>query len=294
MLAAQIPSGSQSPGQMGRGTSPYTQVLRAQVAVSHLSISQATSADKSSPLPFISEDTKTPSTRVFLAILASEITGVGVALGVFIAFRSPWALLWLMPLLVRFISAIFALHREQLVSSVSSSAVDDPPHDFEIHCPQSEGNFMLLSGPPALVLQFFRHYGHPKRDRLREVVQLLCVIISGCQFPAELLCSMIWMPSEIQNIWLAYHLYVVIAMHVSRYCYIGHSATTEAKIAEAFAKQVCEKVASATTRKASILFGHQRDGLQTLKVDLSVTYHGRNKEGRDKMEELLHPAFSKA
>lgn len=287
MLAAQSPGAPQSPGQIEKGTPANTQTLRARVAVSHLTISRATPADKTRGFPFVWEDTKTPSPRVFLAILTSEMTGVAVAIGTFLAFRSPWALLWLVSLFVRLISACSALHREQLISTISSSASDDPSSDFEIHCPRADGNFMLISGPPALVLQFFRHYGHPKRDRIREVIQLICVVIFAAQFPTELLCSMIWMPPEIQYVWLTYYLYVVIAMHVTRYCYVGHSATTEAKIAQAFAGQGRGANVPAAAREASILFGHERDGSQTLRVDLSVTYHERNKYGRDRMEELL-------
>ena len=290
MLAAQSPGASESPGQMEKGAPASPQVLRARVAVSHLTFSRATPADKASGLPFVWEDTKTPSPRVFLAILTSELTGFAVALGVFCVFRSPWALLWLLPLFVRLISACCTLHREQLISTISSAAAADPSANFEVHCPRSEGNFMLLSGPPALVLQFFRHYGHPRRDRVREVVQFICVIVLGCQFPIELLCSMIWMPPKIQYVWLTYYLYVVITMHITRYCYIGHSATTEAKIAQAFAGQVRGGIVPASAREGSILFGHQRDGSQTLRVDLSVTYHDRNQDGKNRMEELLERA----
>ena len=287
MLAAESSRRSQSPGQIEKGAPASPQVLRARVAVSHLTFSKATDEDKRLGLPFVWEDTKTPSPRVFLAILTSELIGIAVVIGVFCVFRSLWALLWLLPLFVRLVSAVSALHREKLISAISSSTASDPSAKFEVHCPRSEGNFMLLSGPPALVLQFFRHYGHPRRDRVREVVQLLCVIVLGCQFPIELLCSMIWMPIEIQYVWLTYYLWVVITMHITRYCCIGHSATTEAKIAQAFAGQVRGSGVPASAREGSILFGHQSDGPQTLRVDLSVTYHDRNQDGRDRMAELL-------
>lgn len=275
------------PGDIEKASPSNPQVMRARVAVSHVKISSASKDDQHSNLPFVWEDTKNPCGRIFLAIVTTEITGIILALCVFGIYRSAWALLWLLPVVVRLISACFAIHREQLLSAISSTATDDPPCDFVIHCPQSEGNFMLITGPPALVLQFFRHYGHPERNRVREVVQILCVVICGCEFPIALLSSMIWMPIEIQYIWLTHQLYVVIAMHISRYLYVGQSATTEAKIAEAFTKQAKGKQESASVREASILFGHQGKGEQTLKVDLTVTYHKRNKEGKERLEELL-------
>ncbi|KAI1643982.1 uncharacterized protein F4817DRAFT_361105 [Daldinia loculata] len=286
MLEIENPKTSTSPGQIEKGNIPNTQVLRARVAVNHLRISGALQGDRHSDLPFVWEDTKSPCPKVFLAIITTEMTGIILALCVSVIYHSPWALLWLLPLFLRLVSAFFAIHREQLLST-HSSASDDPPCDFVIHCPQSEGNFMLISGPPALVLQFFRHYGHPERQRMREVVQILCIILFACEFPIALLSSMIWMPVEIQYIWLTHQLYVVIVIHISRYLYIGQSATTEAKIAQAFTKQVKGKQTYPTVREASILFGHERHGSQTLKVDLMVTYHQRNKEGRERLEELL-------
>lgn len=288
MLPAQGPAATQSPDQVEKGGQKEPQILRARVAVSHLTFSRPTATDLRQPdLPFVSEDTKTPSGRVFLGIMTSELCGILTALGIFAGFRSPWALLWLMPLLIRLVSSFCSLHREGLISAISSSAANEESCDFEIMCPQSDGNFMLFSGPPVLVLQFFRHYGHPKRNRFREITQFIVVGLFVCLFSVELLCSMTWMPLELQYIWLVYHLYVVVMMHVARYSHYSNLATTEAKIADAFNKQVSAKDTAGTGRQCSILFGHCRDGPETLKVDLWVTYHGRNKEGKEQLVKLL-------
>ncbi|KAM3440477.1 hypothetical protein MY4824_002191 [Beauveria thailandica] len=150
-----------SRGHVEKGTTVLDQPhLRANVTVSRVTLSKATPEDKASRLPFVYENNSRPSPRVFLAICVSETTAIAVAIGVFAVYQSFWTVLWLAPLFLRLTSALFALDREPLLS-LSSSSADDPCCDFEIHCPQSEGNFMLLTGPPTLVLQFFRHYGHP-------------------------------------------------------------------------------------------------------------------------------------
>lgn len=279
-------SRSQSPERVEDGTSKEKPLLRARVAVSDLRISSATKQDKESTLPFVSEDAHTPSLRVLLAICTSEFSAIILALIAAGVFESTWAILWVIPLFIRLLSAYFALEREPLVSAESASSTDDPSCNFEIHCPQSDGNFMLFRGPPTLVLQFMRHYGHPKRNRSREVIQLFCVVSFISIFPIGLLCSTLWMPTQIQYMWLSYQLYVVFAMYISRYSQVGKMASTEYKIADAFVKQGAATGRS-DERSSAILFGHKRSGQQTLRIDLTVTYHSRNAEGRDAMHNLL-------
>ncbi|KAI0454255.1 hypothetical protein F5B21DRAFT_504541 [Xylaria acuta] len=264
------------------------QALRARVTVSHLTITPATPADRASSIRFVSEDTKTPGLRVFLGVITSELTAIVTAIGVFVNWYSPWALLWVVPLFIRLVSTALALRREQLIqASDTSQSSNDPSFNFQIHCPQSDGNFMLLTGPSTLVLQFFRHYGHPKRDRLREVVQLASVVLFFCVFPLELVVSIVWMPVHLQYVWLGYQIYVVFAMHVSRYSFFGNSATTEAKIADGFSQQMCGSCTAGAEKESCILFGHSRDGPETLKVTLSITYHNRYREGQESLQTLL-------
>ncbi|KAI5920640.1 hypothetical protein F4810DRAFT_702810 [Camillea tinctor] len=280
------PSATRTPDQTEKGAS---QPLRARVAVSHLTIAAATAADKNDRrLSFVSEDVNTPDLRAFAAIFTSELTGIIVALAVLISWRSAWAILWIVPLIIRLFSAILSMQREDLLSNASSSSSNDPTYDFEIHCPQSDGNFMLFSGPPTLVLQFFRHYGHPKRNRYREISQILAIVLFICLFPMELLCSILWMPLDLQYVWLSYQIYVVLAMHVVRYSHFSNRTTTEVKIAEAFRRQMCTNCNAGAENEYSILFGHSLDGPGTLKVTLSITYHNRYKEGQECLQNLLN------
>ncbi|KAI0891876.1 hypothetical protein F4806DRAFT_489253 [Annulohypoxylon nitens] len=262
--------------------------LRARVTVSHLTITPATATDKdiNSKLTFVCEDVNSPNLRTYAAIFTSESTGILVALGVLLGWRSAWAILWTIPLIIRLFSAACSLKREGLVNASSSSSVD-PTYDFEIHCPQSDGNFILFSGPPTLVLQFFRHYGHPKRNRCRELSQILAIVLFISLFPLELVCSIIWMPLDLQYVWLSYQIYVVLAMHIIRYSHISNQTTTEVKIAEAFGSQMCRNCTAGSERECSILFGHTREDPGTLKVNLSTTYYNRNQEGQEFLKALL-------
>lgn len=212
----------------GKSTLP----LRARIVVSHLTLSRPTAEDiVSQDLPFVSEGVGIPGLRVFLAVCATELSAVVTAFGIFAAYRSLWALLWFLPLLLRLIGTFFALEHEPLVST-SSSVASDPPCDFEFHCPQSESSFMVVTGPPALLLQFFRHYGYPIRNQFREIVQLSTIVAFALQFPLGWFCSSMWMTVEVQYVWLSYQLYVVLAMHIVRYSVTTRSTNTEAKLAE--------------------------------------------------------------
>ncbi|RYP42752.1 hypothetical protein DL768_010255 [Monosporascus sp. mg162] len=126
----------ESPSEVEKGAHQASSPLRARVALSHLTMHVASSDDKSSALPFVSEDMNTPGPRIFAAICASELSSVIVAVGVLAAYRALWAVLWLAPLLVRLACALSSVHREPLVSGASSSS-EDPVCEFEIHTPPS-------------------------------------------------------------------------------------------------------------------------------------------------------------
>ena len=253
---------------------------RARFAVNHLTISKATPQDKASKIAFVSEGVSTPSYCVILALFSTELTGIFAAIGVSLVFRSPWAVLWVIPLFLRLVSALLAVPRQPLISQGSSTATDDPVQNFELHCPLSRGNFILITGPPTMVLQFFRHYGHPIRNRFRELAQLTIVVLYASLFPVSLLCSVIWMPMSIQYAWVCHQIYVVLAMHLARYS-DGVWAATEARIAQ----ELREKSRPDGVRQ--ILFGHERHGEGTIKISLVVTCKNRYKEGMDCIKELL-------
>jgi hypothetical protein len=176
--------GNASEESLEKGIPRPPRPLRAKVAVSHLTLTRATDEDKASSLPFVSEHTERPGLRVFLTICFTELTGICVAIGLFIIYHSPWSAMWLVPLSLRLLSVMFTLDREPLLSQFASLD-DESPCQFEIHCPQPQGIFMLLTGPPPLVLQFFRHYGHPARNRSREVFQIIIIVLFAALFPLD-------------------------------------------------------------------------------------------------------------
>lgn len=273
---------------------PHNQgdVVRARFRVNHLTITKATGSDKQNVRTFIHESPKSTEFRTVMAIFASELTAVTMAVTVAIWFRTPWALIWIIPLILRLISALLAVERERLIPLTSSTAATDPHCDFKIHSPETQPNFLLITGPPAVVLQFVRHYGHPKRNRFRELMQLAVVAAFGCLFPLELVCSTIWMNQPLQNIWLSYQLYCVLAMHVTRYSRRGSSSDTASALAEALSKEDFTYDDESSSERC-ILFGHTRSGVETLKISLVSTYHRRYKQGKDALDGLVRrPRFN--
>lgn len=256
-----------------------TASCRAQVAMSHLTLTHATPTERQAKIPLVREAVTTQSIRITLALFTTERTAICLALGLTLAFKTLWSLLFLAPLLLKLLSALFSIDREPL--QPYDPTKDEPMQDFEIHCPSSEGCFMLVTGPPSVVLQFFRHYGHPVRNRFLELLQLCVIVLYGCYFPVGLLCSVCWMPPEVQYAWLSYQIYVVLVMHIIRYTGSGSWASTEARIVQAFMK------AGAGIDKGSILFGQNREDPGLIKASLKITPKNRYREGKEYLEQLL-------
>ncbi|KAJ5080929.1 hypothetical protein N7456_013639 [Penicillium angulare] len=258
--------------------------LRAKVAVYHLIFAPATAEDKASQMKFVRENCGRPGLQVYLSIFIAELSGIILFAVIYAIGRSLWCLIWLAPLFLRTLSALFALDREPLtaISSSTSSPSKTPttdtesPRDFIMHLPQSQGgDLMLFTGPSALVQQFFRHYGHPVRNRTREILQLCIIALFAALFPLGLLASTLWMPPLVQYAWTCYQLYIVMAMHIVRYTAFGRDTSTESKIADYLAD------------RPAILFGEKRHGDETVKVSLIATYHARQQDGRDCLERLV-------
>ncbi|KID84797.1 hypothetical protein MGU_07947 [Metarhizium guizhouense ARSEF 977] len=153
--------GQESPGERQEKGIKNTSI-RARTSVHHLTFSPATTQDKDSNLPFVKEDVETPKILVFATIILGELTAIVAAALLIAVARTPWAALWLARLALRLLSAAFTLHREPLIPVTDAMAKDE--HDIlDINCPQSNGSFMIFTGPPAIVSQFMRHYGHPVR-----------------------------------------------------------------------------------------------------------------------------------
>ncbi|KAJ5739516.1 hypothetical protein N7533_012300 [Penicillium manginii] len=119
--------------------------LRAKVAVYHLTLSRATASLANGVF--------------YLSIFIAELSGIIIFAVIYAIGRSLWCLIWLAPLLLRLLSAFFALDCEPLtpISSISSPFTTPTieagsSRDFVLHFPQSQsGDFMLFTGLPALV-----------------------------------------------------------------------------------------------------------------------------------------------
>ncbi|KAJ2989985.1 hypothetical protein NUW58_g3184 [Xylaria curta] len=164
--------------------------------------------------------------RYFAGIVASEAVTLiigAVTAGVWKSLFSIW---YLAPLLVK-VAVLFSRVRRTMVESALSERekADTPANEEQILCEVvdfSKG-FFLINGPSDLVLQFFRHYGHPIRnrsgllgDRAREVISMFAVVALVTVYPAAML-AFIFAPVPVQWIWLGYQLYAVLAMHMYQF-----------------------------------------------------------------------------
>ncbi|WYZ35491.1 hypothetical protein EsH8_X_000138 [Colletotrichum jinshuiense] len=261
--------------------------VRARVAVSHLILSKATEEDLcDAQIPFVSEEIKRVNLRCLIEIVLTESTGIGIMICVAVITGSLWCLLFIMPLILRLVAAFFALEREGL-NDFPDSVNNEKSRDWEINCPAIEGKFMLISGPPTIVNQFFRHYGHPVRNRFRERVQLALVIAYGTYFPVGLLCQVTWMPIFVQYIWTVWQVWMVLAMHFDRYTQRGpRRTTTDAAIAAALRAKSQPGDVDRVYR-STILFGQRRSGSAVVKATLNLSVADSYADGKKVLKNLL-------
>lgn len=217
-------------------------VVRQKTTVSHLTLSPRTGKETTAPL--IDNDTGPITLRTVMAIITTELTGIGVAVAVAVIWRSAFMVLWLLPLILKLISAMTAVPREPLIlnkratmktpaQTTEEKKTNNVPWTKKFSITTGQG-FQVIEGPEDIVLPFFRHYGHPDRSRWREIIQITVVVALGLTFPVGLICSLIWMPIGLQYVWTGYVLYVTMVMYVYRYAHGHWWATTEERISEAF------------------------------------------------------------
>lgn len=219
-------------------------VVRARTAV-HLLMLRYADPHEVEPDRVIDCDTGPVTIRCLGAIITTEVTGIVVGALVLGLWRSWFCILWWLPVLLKLNSAMWAVRRESLIPPTAGpnfAAVDQaaPHRVFELT--GLARGFLLIRGDPALVQQFFRHYGHPLRDRVRELVQLGTVVAFCFLFPLGLLCSLVWMSVELQYLWLGYQLYATLAMHGYRYSGGRTWATTGERTAAKLAGSLDEVV----------------------------------------------------
>lgn len=272
---------------------PGHQRIRAVNRVSYLRLSIPRNLPPTEEI--IGGETGSTTLKTYLALLVTEITAVVTGIVVAVLWRSFFMVLWFIPLFLKLASAYLAVSRGPLtipseprpsrtptLSQESSPLAEKPTtthlasRKFEIHDPLN--GFVIIEGNEDLVLQFFRHYGHPIRNRFRECAQIFIVAAFGFLFPVGLVCSILWMPVSIQYVWLGYQLYATLAMYVYHYSE-GHTwGTTEQRIAQKFGEQ------AAKGHKQKVYFGGDAG---VLMAELEITYHSRVREGKVHMERLL-------
>jgi hypothetical protein len=230
--------------------------VRAQRPVFVLKLSRVNSRPfRSNGIPVVNEDHDTVAFRHLGGILASEM--VTLAFGVVNAavWKTLFCLWYLVPLLLKLIAFICHVRR---------GSIELPPlppaqtNKIEGQSPSSSNSqwllcevtnfshgFCLIEGPSELVLQFFRHYGHPVRhrrgllgDRVREVISMCTVVAFILVYPSSLL-SFVFAPVAIQWLWLGYQIYAIVAMHLYRFCDGDNIGTTQESVASALSDRKC-------------------------------------------------------
>ena len=229
-----IPVFSESPKQstLESGVTP-PKLVRARSVVNLLELSYVDGNVDTSKV--VKHDTGHITLRTLLAIVWSEITGLAVGGFVLGYWRSYFCFIWFLPLALKLSSTFFIIQREPLLAEPSKkeSSMQEIQR-FEVN---THGHgFIMIEGKESVVLQFFRHYGHPIRNRVRESMQIFIILASGLVFPIGLMTSLIWMPVAMQYIWLGYQLYATMAMYVYRFTRAHQWATSEARLAQKFAE----------------------------------------------------------
>jgi hypothetical protein len=120
---------------------------------------------------------------------------------------------------------------------------------------------MVFEGLQPVVTQFFRHYGHPIRerqsrwtgDRLNEIVSLTLIFVLLAYFPVGLVMIQ-WLDESAQHVWLTYQVYAVVAMHIIRIMGWQGAAGTEEIVAQHLSagKSVWEQSSEGCTVSATL------------------------------------------
>ena len=221
------------------------------------------SGDLPEDMSMVNGDTDNANIRQLLAVITSEaltlVTGIITAA----VWKSCFSIWYLGPIMLKLISFFCHVRRSPgEVSAVQAAPRSAAPgkagntspvtlakDEARILCEIEDFSkgFMMIDGPSELVLQFFRHYGHPVRhkrgifgDRVWEVISMLTVTGSILVYPGGLI-TFIFAPIAIQWVWLGYQLYAILAMHIYRFGEAEHVGTTQEWIARELSshKKVC-------------------------------------------------------
>ncbi|KAL8785647.1 MAG: hypothetical protein Q9195_008544 [Heterodermia aff. obscurata] len=205
---------------------------------------------KSKPGILVEEKSEFFQPHVLLAIVVSETISLGAGIFIAVFWGSPFSAWFFSPLLIKLMGLVFSVRRQILDPAVPKQ-IDVGHMPLESHhtiiseMSDISRGFFLVEGPGELVVQFYKHYGHPERyrrglngDRLREVVGLALVVICILIFPTGLV-AFVFAPQPIQWIWLGYQLYTTVAMHFFRFVDGRTIGSTESEIARALRRDGC-------------------------------------------------------
>lgn len=190
----------------------------------------------------IGNDVGIIETRNIIGVICSELIAICIGIYVRMALRSIYAILFFLPLVLKLISLMFCVRRQNLVwpEKPDTEAASDPfsrndTHLLELNRERDTDDFILITGSEALLSQFSLHHGHPLRngpnDRINEVVSMLLVVAFAMVFPVSLIAS-IRASEDVQRIWLRYQAFAIISMLASRFLGNGLVGSTESRLAD--------------------------------------------------------------
>uniref|UniRef100_A0A8H7N8Y2 Uncharacterized protein n=1 Tax=Bionectria ochroleuca TaxID=29856 RepID=A0A8H7N8Y2_BIOOC len=174
--------------------------------------------------------------RTVLGTVLSEFSSIAIAITAAVGkpFESYWLAGYLLvPVVMKLVALFISVRRESILDWIRPEhkdqlyEIDDPRHGYAI-----------IQGPPDVVLQFFRHYGHPKRDRgaagrrdrAREVLSMGLIYLFVLYFPVGLIISL-WIAKNAQLLWLSFQVYTILTMHAIRIVGWDNQGRTEARVA---------------------------------------------------------------
>ena len=185
------------------------------------------------------------SLAVIINAVVSELVSVLTSLIFGLKLRNlTFCFYALIPLLLKSLLIGFAVRRGGLMSKQDLQKVAEnektditKTEAFEVADPNHK--FMVIEGPQPVIVQFFRHYGHPIRDgnslragdRVREMACIIFVCCFFLYFPVGLLMAQ-WSAEDTQYLWLSYQLYAIVAMHINRILGWQDLGRTEKRIAK--------------------------------------------------------------
>ena len=221
-----------------------SKIYRSLQPVYHLKLGIPSNGQEPNPKDVcVSEDS--PSLAVIINAVLSELVSLLTSFIFGLKLRNlVFCFYALVPLVLKLLLIGFAVSRGGLMSKQDLQKVAENEKTdmtvteaFEVADPNHK--FMVIEGPQPVVVQFFRHYGHPIRDgnsllagdRVREVACIIFVCCLFLYFPVGLLLSQ-WSAGDAQYLWLAYQLYAIVAMHINRVLGWQDVGRTEKRIAK--------------------------------------------------------------